>query len=72
LRGFFQLTRRFRSKNERIAACSPAANTRRNSRVSKEAGTFMLTPQPADLPKGWEQAVALNPDGKTGAFIYHK
>ena len=40
--------------------------------VTKEAGTFWVAPQPKDMPEGWEQAVALNPDFKTGNFIYHK
>ena len=50
----------------------PSGNVDRKSNVSKESGTYIITPQPKDLPEGWEQAVAVNPDGKTGSFIFHK
>jgi hypothetical protein len=62
----------FLSRNERIAAPNPVATLKRQSRVSKEAGTYVMMPQPEDMPKGWEQAIALNPDGETGSYIYHK
>ena len=53
---------------------APTATTsiERKSKITKEAGTHCVSPQPKDLPEGWEQAVALNPDHATGTFIYHK
>ncbi|EGD81502.1 hypothetical protein PTSG_02219 [Salpingoeca rosetta] len=44
---------------------------KRTTKVSNESGTYVIQPHPSDLPNCWERAVALNPDGKTGAFVYH-
>eukprot|EP00055_Hartaetosiga_balthica_P011646 m.53702 g.53702 ORF g.53702 m.53702 type:complete len:579 (-) comp7680_c0_seq1:432-2168(-) len=44
---------------------------RRNTKVSTESGTYVIQPHPKDLPPMWERAVALNPDGSTGVFVYH-
>ena len=50
----------------------PKGKPKRDSKVRIESGTFVIVPQSDNLPEGWEEAVALNPAGKTGNYSYHK
>lgn len=44
---------------------------KRTTKVNSESGTYVIQPHATDLPACWERAVALNPDGNTGVFVYH-